>query len=97
MSFLPFAQMWLQVCPGTEPFAAISAAGPLLGSRHHRGWVWGMPFDSSRLTGGSAGSSRLALEGGWRDKTLRYFSSLVSLLLAGPEGSPVGGSAVSSP
>lgn len=64
MSFLPFAQMWLQVCPGTEPFAAISAAGPLLGSRHHRGWVWGMPFDSSRLTGGSAGSSRLALEGG---------------------------------
>ena len=37
VSFLPFAQMWLQVCPGTEPFAAVSAAGPLLGSRHHRG------------------------------------------------------------
>ena len=36
-------------------------------------------------------------KGAWRDKTLRYFSSLVSLLLAGPEGSPVGGSAVSSP
>ena len=63
MSFLPFAQMRLQVCPGTEPLAAVSAAGPLLGSRH-RGWVWGTPFDSSRLTGGSAGSSRPASEGG---------------------------------
>lgn len=58
-----FAEMLLQVCPRMEPFAAGSAAGPLLGSRHY-GWVWGMPFDSSGLTGGSAGSSRPASERG---------------------------------
>ena len=97
MGFLTSLLMLLQVCTSMGPSAARSATVLSLGSTQYW-WIWGVPFDSVRLMWGRAGSSRLTSEGGleWQ-KTLQYFSNCISLLQGGPAGSPVGGSAVSSP